>query len=271
MNNDKIGYKIFDSDLKCRGKQYVLNETNTQNGEIKVCENGIHICETPFDCLGYYGFIGNDLKLNRFAKVKGFGAFDCVKDKIAVSNMDIIEELKLSDFIDNEIELIQKDINNINDDNSAKIGSSGYSAQIGSSGDSAQIGSSGDSAQIGSSGDSAQIGSSGYSAQIGSSGDSAQIGSSGDYAQIGSSGDSAQIGSSGDYAQIGSSGKNCVICCAGSDCKVKAMIGSWITLAEWVDGIPVKVVTKKVDGIKIKENVYYTLKNGRFKECSDET
>jgi hypothetical protein len=184
---------------------------------------------------------------------------------------------------------------------SAQIGSSGYSAQIGSSGDLAKIGSSGDSAQIGSSGYSAKIGSSGYSAQIGSSGYSAQIGSSGDLAKIGSSGDSAQIGSSGysakigssgysaqigssgysaqigssgDYAQITSEGKKSVVMAAGFDSMAKAKIGSWITLAEWVRvndddktiWKPKCVKTEYVDGEKIKEDTFYKLIDGEFKE-----
>ena len=159
----------------------------------------------------------------------------------------------------------------------AKIGSSGYSAKIGSSGDSAQIGSSGDSAQIGSSGYYAKIGSSGDSAQIGSSGDSAKIGSSGDSAKIGSSGDSAQIGSSGDYAKIVSEGKNSVVMAAGYNSIAKAKVGSWITLAEWVQTnerykngdliwIPKLVKTEYVDGERIKEDTFYKLKNGEFKE-----
>ena len=177
----------------------------------------------------------------------------------------------------------------------AKIGSSGYSAKIGSSGDyakigssgySAKIGSSGDSAKIGSSGDSAQIGSSGYSAQIGSSGDYAQIGSSGDYAQIGSSGDYAQIGSSGDYAKIGSSGysakitsegRDSVVMAAGFGSMAKAKIGSWITLAEWgrVNNAdkniwkPKCVKTEYVDGEKIKEDTFYKLIDGEFKEVKE--
>ena len=166
---------------------------------------------------------------------------------------------------------------------SAQIGSSGYSAQIGSSGDYAQIGSSGDSAKIGSSGDSAKIGSSGYSAkigssgysaQIGSSGYSAQIGSSGDYAQIGSSGDYAKIGSSGDYAKIDSTGENSVIMCAGNSSRAKAKVGSWITLAEWKwsdekkRDVPVCVKTEYVDGVNIKADTWYQLKNGKFVEVS---
>ena len=156
--------------------------------------------------------------------------------------------------------------------NSAKIGSSGNSAKIGSSGDYAQIGSSGDYAQIGSSGNSAKIGSSGYSAKIGSSGYSAKIGSSGNSAKIGSSGYSAKIGSSGDYAQINSSGLDSVICCAGHNSKVKAKKGSWITLAEWEYSnekeryIPKCVKTEFVDGERIKEDTFYRLENGEFKE-----
>ena len=159
--------------------------------------------------------------------------------------------------------------------NYAKIGSSGDSAQIGSSGNYAKIGSSGDSAQIGSSGNYAKIGSSGDSAQIGSSGDSAQIGSSGNSAKIGSSGNSAKIGSSGDYAQINSTGEDAVIMCAGSRSKAKGKKGSWITLAEWVKDeekgryVPVCVKTERVDGEKIKEDTYYTLKNGEFVEAQE--
>ena len=162
----------------------------------------------------------------------------------------------------------------------AKIGSSGYSAKIGSSGYYAQIGSSGYSAKIGSSGDSAKIGSSGYSAQIGSSGCSAKIGSSGDSAQIGSSGDSAQIGSSGDYAQITSKGKHSVVMAAGYQSQAKAKKGSWITLAEWVRTddedekgfyiwIPKCVKTEYVDGERIKEDTFYKLVDGEFKEVEE--
>ncbi len=156
----------------------------------------------------------------------------------------------------------------------AKIGSSGDRAQIGSSGYCAQIGSSGDNAQIGSSGYCAQIGSSGYCAQIGSSGVCAKIGSSGVCAKIGSSGDYAKIGSSGDNAQVNSTGKYAVICCAGGNCVAKGKIGSWITLSEWLYDenekcdIPICVKTEKIDGIKIKEDTFYKLKNGEFVEVN---
>jgi hypothetical protein len=98
----------------------------------------------------------------------------------------------------------------------------------------------------------------------------------GDGAQIGSSGYGAQIGSSGYGAKIGSSGDDCVIMCAGINSSAKTKIGSWITLAEWKYSeekqrhIPFSVVTKQVDGIEIKEDVYYTLQNGKFKESEQQ-
>ena len=163
---------------------------------------------------------------------------------------------------------------------SAQIGSSGNYAKIGSSGNYAKIGSSGDCAKIGSSGDCAKIGSSGDCAKIGSSGDCAKIGSSGNYAQIGSSGDSAQIGSSGDSAKITSKGKHSVVMAAGYQSQAKAKKGSWITLAEWVRTddedkkgfciwIPKCVKTEYVDGERIKEDTFYKLVDGEFKEVEE--
>ena len=105
-----------------------------------------------------------------------------------------------------------------------------------------------------------------------SSGDGARIGASGDGAQIGSSGYWAQIGSSGDGARISSEGEDSVVCCAGYDCAAKAKKGSWITLSEWkIDEnkkryVPACVKTEFVDGERIKEDVYYKLVDGEFKE-----
>ena len=283
-------YKAFDKNMQCRGFQYEVGKEYEMNGEIKCCNRGFHACKSPLEIWDYY-----DMLNSRFAEVEQSGKIEEEENstKVCSSRIKIKAELKLADIINIGVEWL-KDITSpskvkadgvLNDNGdrrkqigssgySAKIGSSGYSAQIGSSGDSAKIGSSGDSAKIGSSGYSAQIGSSGYSAQIGSSGYSAQIGSSGDYAQIGSSGDYAKIGSSGDYAKIDSTGENSVIMCAGNSSRAKAKVGSWITLAEWKwsdekkRDVPVCVKTEYVDGVNIKADTWYQLKNGKFVEVS---
>ena len=102
--------------------------------------------------------------------------------------------------------------------------------------------------------------------------DNEKITSKSHYAQIGSSGYYAKIGSSGHYAKIISEGKYSVVCCAGRDSIAKAKLGSWITLSEWKWDetknayIPICVKTEKVDGQKIKEDTFYKLENGEFKE-----
>ena len=281
------GYKGFNKDMTCSGKQYKENTTYEEDGT-EICEAGMmHFCENPYDVLDYYPLVNEDGDISDFAEVEAVGEVKKDGNKSATNKLHIGAKLGLKGFVKacvdftiekTRIENAEECTDYDNGKNYAKIGSSGDSAKIGSSGDSAKIGSSGYSAQIGSSGNYAKIGSSGDSAQIGSSGDSAKIGSSGDYAKIGSSGDSAKIGSSGDSAQITSIGKNSVVMAAGYNSIARAKIGSWITLAEWVKTgeknengfyiwIPKCVKTEYVDGERIKENTFYKLVDGEFKEC----
>jgi hypothetical protein len=257
------GYKGFNPGLECRGKQYAEN-TVFEEDNATICNSGMHFCENPFDVLDYYDLVRADGTFNDFAEVEALEKTDTDDNKkYCTTKLRVGTKLSIAGFIKACVGFVIEKTK-INVDNTDSD-SSGDSAQIGSSGYYAQIGSSGDYAQIGSSGDYAQIGSSGYSAQIGSSGYYAKIGSSGDYAQIGSSGYSAQITSEGRYA---------VVCCAGNDSVVKAKKGSWITLSEWEynrdekANIPICVKTEFVDGEKIKEDTFYTLKNGEFVEAN---
>ena len=243
------GFKGFEKDFSCIGKQYEENTTYEEHG-VGCCHKGVmHFCEDPWEVLNHYDLVDENGNFSEFAEVEALGQVWNDGEKRATNKIHIGAKLGLKGFlkacIDFTLEKTKYESNGTNlsgdsakigssgdyaqigssgnsaqigsSGNSAQIGSSGNYAKIGSSGDSAKIGSSGDSAQIGSSGDSAKIGSSGNSAQIGSSGNSAQIGSSGDYAKIGSSGYSAQIGSSGDSAQIGSSGDSAQINSTGED------------------------------------------------------
>ena len=240
------GYKAFKKGFICRDKQYAEN-TVFEEDEAVICSKGMHFCKEPLGVLDYYPLVDDEGNINEFAEVEALeepvtydGKKYCTKKLKIGAKIDFAHLVKASVSFDFEKETQIKTTKK-------------------------------DWAKIGSSGDGAQIGSSGYGAQIGSSGYGSKIGSSGDGAQIGSSGDWAKIGSSGDGAKIGSSGKNAVIMCAGNDSIAKGKIGSWITLSEWkyVDGIytPVCVKTEKIDGERIKEDTFYTLENGVFKEA----
>ena len=275
-----MAYKAFNPDFTCKGKQYEENTTYEENGN-EICEAGVmHYCENPFDVLDYYPLVNENGEISEFAEVEPLGKVFTKENKSATNKLHIKAKLGLKGFIKacidftlekTKIEEIEDSIENDNGNNYA---------QIGSNGDYVQIDSSGYSVQIGSSGYSAQIGSSGNYAQIGSSGNYAKIGSSGNSAQIGSSGYSVQIGSSGNYAKITSKGKHSVVMAAGYQSQAKAKKGSWITLAEWVRTddkdekgfciwIPKCVKTEYVDGERIKEDTFYKLADGEFKEVEE--
>lgn len=101
------------------------------------------------------------------------------------------------------------------------------------------------------------------------------LASSDAWSALASSGNYAKLASTGDYARLASSGKNCVVCCTGNDGRAKAAVGSWITLAEWgkngdKEYAPVCVKTEYVDGVKIKGNCWYKVKNGKFCEVNQD-
>lgn len=234
------GFKGFEKDFSCRGKQYEENTIYEEHG-VGCCHKGVmHFCEDPWEVLNHYDLVDENGNFSEFAEVEALGQVWNDGEKRATNKIHIGAKLGLKGFLKACIDFTLKKTNGTNLP-----------------------------------GDSAQISSSGNSAQIGSSGDYAQISSSGDYAQIGSSGYSAKIGSSGDYAKINSTGEDAVIMCAGSSSKAKGKKGSWITLAEWVKDeekgryVPVCVKTERVDGEKIKEDTYYTLKNGEFVEVEE--
>ena len=239
------GYKAFNRGMICKGKQYEENTTYEEKGN-KICEAGVmHFCENPFDVLNYYPLIDEDGNISDFADVEAIGDIYKGKDKTATNKLHIGAKLGLKGFIKacvdftiekTKVETVKADDVGISSGDYAKIGSSGYSAQIGSSG---------------------------YSARIGSSGYS------------------ARIGSSGDSAQITSEGNNSVVMAAGCNSIAKAKIGSWITLAEWIRTdkandsgnyiwIPKCVKTEYVDGERIKEDIFYKLVDGEFKEVESE-
>ena len=225
------GFKGFEKDFSCGGKQCEENTTYEEYGE-GCCYKGVmHFYEDPWEVLNHYDLVDGNGNLSEFAEVEALGQVWNDGEKRATNKIHVGAKLGLKGFLKACIDFTLEKTNGTN-----------------LSGNSAQIGSSGDSAQIGSSGNSAQIGSSGYS---------------------------AQIGSSGDYAQINSTGEDAVIMCAGRKSKAKGKKGSWITLAEWVKDeekgryVPICVKTERVDGEKIKDDTYYTLKNGEFSEVEE--
>lgn len=165
------GFKGFEKDFSCKGKQYEENTTYEEHG-VGCCHKGVmHFCEDPWEVLNHYDLVDDNGNFSEFAEVEALGQVWNDGEKRATNKI--------------------------------------------------------------------------------------------------------HIGSSGNYAQINSTGEDAVIMCAGSRSKAKGKKGSWITLAEWVKDeekgryVPICVKTERVDGEKIKEDTYYTLKNGEFSEVEE--
>lgn len=234
VNKPVKAYKGFNKHMQCtlNGKifQYEIGKEYKED-KADLCHCGFHACENPLDVLSYYNNIDDkfcEVELDKIDPNRNKDSKICGKKiKIGIE-IGFLGLFKAGiEQIKNKTIFTKEDFKKLPSSYNAKISSSDYNARIGSSSD---------------------------------------------YARIGSSGSSAKIGSSGDDAKISSSGDDCVIMCAGINSSAKAKIGSWITLAEWKYSeekqrdIPFSVVTKQVDGIEIKEDVYYTLQDGKFKE-----
>jgi len=175
----------------------------------------------------------------------------------------------------------------------SQLASSGNYSQLAASGDSSKLAASGYSSKLASSGYSSKLASSGYSSQLASSGDYSQLAASGNYSQLASSGSYSQLASSGDYSRLAASGDSSQLAVSGYSSKldiqgadsvgagigvsnrIKATLGSWITLAEWEYDdkksryIPICVKSAQIDGEVLKPDTWYELKDGEFTEVEE--
>ena len=263
------GYKGFYKGLICRGKQYAEN-TVFEEPEANICENGMHFCKKPFDVLAYYSFVNDDYKLNEFAEVEALDEVKTDDDrKFCTKKLKIGAKLSLDGFI----QICAETAKGWNNSKSfAKISSSEDSIQVGVTGCESKVATTGFDSKVASTGNHSEVTFTGNYSTAVSTGNYSKVASTGNFSEIVSTGDDSQIVSTGRYSTVVSTGESCVICCTGINSRAKSKKGSWITLAEWEwneekeNYIPICVKTEYVDGEHIKEDVFYTLRDGEFQE-----
>ena len=277
-------YKGTDKDMKCRGYQFEIGKTFEDDGAVRCGGKGFHSCEAPLDVFGYY-----PPATSRYFECEADGEIDRAKDgedtKLASSKLTLKAEIGLPGIAKAHVEWVKSNIQRavergdkeavaVGDKEGAAAGDSG-SAAAGSRGSaaagyrgSAAAGYRG-SAAAGDSG-SAAAGDSG-SAAAGSYG-SAAAGSRGS-AAAGSYG-SAAAGSYGSAVSRGAAGtgENGLSVVRGNGVKAKGGIGSVIVIViENDDNYDIKEYKAGVvDGVTLKADTWYTLKNGEFVEVPDD-
>ena len=227
-------YKGFNKDMTCRGFQYEIGKAY-ETDAADLCSIGFHACENPLDCFGYYAPAAS-----RYCEVEieDNGQRSPEDSKVVGRKIKIGAELSTEQICRLHFEYVRSrcdpaKTNAAGDRESASAGERG-SASAGWSG----------------------------SASAGDGG-SASAGERGS-ASAGRGGVSASRGS----ADVGGNG---VAVVRGYDVKVKGGIGSVlvVVIEDENDGNIKEWKAAVVDGVTVKADTYYTLKDGVFAEVAE--
>ena len=259
MSEKIIAYKGMDENMRCRGKQYEVGKTYTED-KADCCHAGMHACVNPFDVFRYYRLDGK----NRFFEVECSG--DVSKDdcdsKLACTELTIKGEMNFAGLVKATVQAV---FDCVKEKSSF---SSGYSSTAGTSGDCSTAGTSGYYSTAGTSGDYSTAGTSGYSSTAGTSGDSSTAGTSGYYSTAGTSGNRSTAAATGSFCKAKSTGANSIAVANGYESKARGAMGDYLVLTEYDSNLNlVCAKMAQVDGDQIKPNVWYILKNGEFVEA----
>ena len=120
-------YKGFNRDLTCRGKQYEVGKEYEEE-DAEACECGMHACEYPLDCLGYY-----DPAHSVYHEVEQSGKLSRRSDdsKVASTKMKIGAEISIAGMVKAAIEYTReriKEENGFDDDCGASSATGDYGA-----------------------------------------------------------------------------------------------------------------------------------------------
>ena len=231
-------YKGFNKDMTCRGFQFEEGKTYEEKEAI-LCKKGFHACLNPIDVFRYYppvDSVYHSVEIDDDDVSK-----ECGDDsKICGKKIKIGAKLTLREMIQAGVKI---DIASASGDYSPAA-TSGYSSPAATSGDSSYAATSGDSSPAATSGNSSPAATSGYSSPAATSGDSSYAATSGD---------------------------SSIAAAIGRNSKAKSTIGNWIVLAEYGEWngktYPVLCVKcGKIDGVSLKPDTWYQLKNGEFVE-----
>ena len=90
------GYKVFNPDWKCKGKQYTCPGTFEEDVNPSVCNVGMHFCKNAADCFRYYDFDPN----NHVAEVIACGTVAEGEDKCATNKLEIVREIPWTEVLE---------------------------------------------------------------------------------------------------------------------------------------------------------------------------
>lgn len=134
MSEKIIAYKGMDENMCCRGKQYEVGKTYTED-KADCCHAGMHACENPLDVFRYYQLNGK----NRFFEVECSG--DVSKDdcdsKLACTELTIKGEMNFAGLVKATVQAVfdrVKEKSSFSSGDYSTAGTSGYSSTAAATG-----------------------------------------------------------------------------------------------------------------------------------------
>ena len=249
-------FKGFKKNMTCKDFQYEEGKEYKTDNAI-ICQTGFHACEYPLDCFKYYS--PNDSVFHEVEQSGIISKHDS-DTKVASSEIKIGAEISIVGLVKAAIEYTKKRAKFEN-------GATGYKGASSATGDC------GASSATGDYGASSATGYKGASSATGYKGASSATGDYGASSATGNCGASSATG----YCGSAIAGDSESIAVAwGYKGKAKGVIGSYLVLADW-EGNENKYWKQeewtlkgakmvRVDGVNIKENVYYTMIDGKIIE-----
>jgi len=89
------GYKVFNPDWTCKGKQYTCPGKFEEDTEIILCKKGMHFFRRAIDCFSYYEF---DPK-NHIAEIVAYGKVKESEDKCVTDKLEIVREIPWNELL----------------------------------------------------------------------------------------------------------------------------------------------------------------------------
>ena len=291
-------YKGTDMNMRCRGKQYVLGETVTEE-RADLCNAGLHACEMPINVLSYYA--PNE---SRYFEADADDVSEQRENdsKIVAKKMTLKAEIGIAGLVKAQIEFIKSKC--VEEPENHATGYHGAASATGNHGAASATGYQGAASATGNQGAASATGDQGAASATGNQGAASATGDQGAASATGDQGAASATGyrgaasatgdqgaasatgyrgaasatgyqgaasATGYHGAASATGKSGVALAAGIECKAKGAIGCAICCVErgeW-NGKAYPIVAVKaaiVDGEKIKADTWYQLKNGEFVE-----
>ena len=99
------------------------------------------------------------------------------------------------------------------------------------------------------------------------SGDLGNAAASGWSGNAAASGERGTAVATGEQGSSSANGEQCLAVAWGKDSRAKGKLGTWLVVTEYDSGMILNAKLVQVDGLTVKEETWYTLKNGEMVEA----